>query len=43
MNILIFNFTVIANIIIIIIIITTEILGNNSISNLLYKSMPNLP
>ena len=41
MNILIFNFTVIANIIII--IITTEILGNNSISNLLYKSMPNLP
>ena len=39
MNILIFIFTVIADIII---IITTETLGNNSINNLLCQSMPNL-
>ena len=38
MNILIFIFTVIADIII---IITTKTLGNNSINNLLCKSMPN--
>ena len=55
MNILIFIFTVIADIIIIIIIIiinniiiiitiiiTIETLGNNSINNLLCKSMSNL-
>ena len=44
MNILIFNFTVIADIIIIIIIIiiTTEKLENNSINNLLYKFMSNI-
>ena len=42
MTILIFIFTVIADIIIIIIIITTEKLENNSINNLLGKSMPNL-
>ena len=46
MNILIFIFTVIADIIIIIIIIiiivTTETLGNNSINDLLCKFMPNL-
>ena len=39
MNILIFIFTVIANIII---IVTTETLGNNSINDLLCKFMPNL-
>ena len=44
MTILIFIFTVIADIIIIIIIIiiTTEKLENNSINNVLGKSMPNL-
>ena len=45
MNILIFIFTAIADIIIIIIIIiivTTETLGNNSINDLLCKFMPNL-
>ena len=42
MNILIFIFTVIADIIIIIIIITTELSGNNSINNLLHKSMSSL-
>ena len=40
MNILIFIFTVIADIIII--IVTTEKLENNSLNNLLRKSMPNL-
>ena len=40
MNVLIFIFAVIADVIII--IITTEILGNNSIYNLFCKSMPNL-
>ena len=39
MNISIFIFTVIADIII---IMTTETLGNNSIKNLLCQSMPNL-
>ena len=39
MNTLIFIFTVIADIIN---IITIETLGNNSINNLLYKSMPDL-
>ena len=39
MNILIFIFTVIVDIII---IITTETLGNNSVNDLLGKSMPNL-
>ena len=38
MNILIFIFTVIADII----IVTTETLGNNSIKDLLCKFMPNL-
>ena len=38
MNILIFIFTIIADII----IITTETLGNNSMDNLLCQSMPNL-
>ena len=39
MNILIFIFTVIADIII---IITTKTLGNNSMNNLLFQSMANL-
>ena len=40
MNILILIFNVIVDIIIV--IITTETLGNNSLNNLLCKSMPNL-
>ena len=39
MNILIFIFVVIADVII---IITAETLGNNSMNNLLCQSMPNL-